>query len=794
MAKQVQILKQQMKLSPQQMMLMKMLQMPVLELEQSIMEEVEKNPLLEAEGSMDNTEPIKQDDAADEVRDIYGDDEDYGYAQRASGDVVLASDTSMVDGLLDQLAMKDVDERQMVILNQLVGSLDDAGYLGRGLDMIENELSFRYGVDCREGEMEEALAVLQSLEPAGVGARSLQECMLLQLKRIKPRTLESRCATEIVERCFDAFSKRNYDAILAQLEIDEETLKGGLDCIKRLNPKPCGGDLAAAGGATAIIPDFVVTIREGSLSCIVNQTHTPKLSVNKEYLDMMQDLTRQGKMTDAEKETVEFIRANSESAEQFIQNIQQRKSSMEKTIKMVAKLQRKFLASGDPSDLKPLTQKEVAEQVGIDETVLSRIVNQKYVQTDFGTMLLKEFFVHSTISNSEGEDVTTAAIKQHLKEMVDSEDKQSPLTDSELEAKFKELGISLARRTIAKYREQLGIPVGRLRKMIKFVVMALMLGAGSLMAQTPSYYDSLIMAQQQPARAQQKDPAKVQSKATLRQNKAKIDTALLRGDDLIDKIYDSGRQMPSALWYGNRFSSNRVRLENYTLDSLPDEVNLKLLKGDEQFCFPVKNVRTSPYGWRWERPHRGVDIALNTGDPVHCAFNGVVRIAHPMGAYGNLVVVRHYNGLETVYGHLSRIMVKPMQEVNAGDVLGLGGSTGRSTGPHLHFEVRFQYEPFDPEWILDFSNYTLRTKKLHLDKTYFGISKPRGRQTLAYKADKSFVKEEAVKVKPKPLYYTVKKGDRMADIESLYKTTAEKIKELNPEFEKLRPGLKLRVR
>ena len=266
---------------------------------------------------------------------------------------------------------------------------------------------------------------------------------------------------------------------------------------------------------------------------------------------------------------------------------------------------------------------------------------------------------------------------------------------------------------------------------------------------------------------------------------------------MIDVIYDASLPAPSALWYGRNLSGAKVRLRDLSMDSLPDEITIRLLKNDEKFCFPVKNIITSPYGWRWNRPHRGVDVRLRTGDPVRCAFNGVVRIARPMGAYGNLVVVRHYNGLETVYGHLSKINVKPLQVVRAGQTLGLGGSTGRSTGPHLHFEVRFQYEPFDPEWILDFSNYTLRTHKLYLDKTYFGIRKPRSGEASVYKADKSIVPEEAEKVRKKPtgpIYITMKKGDTIESVAKRNHTTPEKLRELNPDVKKYKSGVKVRVR
>ena len=264
------------------------------------------------------------------------------------------------------------------------------------------------------------------------------------------------------------------------------------------------------------------------------------------------------------------------------------------------------------------------------------------------------------------------------------------------------------------------------------------------------------------------------------------------------QFFDMSKPLPGAMWYGCSFSTNRVRAKEMPLDSLPDEISLRLVRSDKEFCFPVKNHRTSPYGWRWNRPHRGVDIALRTGDPVHCAFPGVVRIACPMGGYGNVIVVRHNNGLETVYGHLSKIKVKPRQVVQAGTVIGLGGSTGHSTGPHLHFEVRFLYQAFDPEWIIDFSTYGLRTHWLHLDKTYFGITAPRGKHPPQdYKADKSFVKEQPRRQsgEKKEVYYTTQPDDSYKLVAIKYSTTVEAIKALNPNApKKLKPGTKLRVR
>lgn len=348
-----------------------------------------------------------------------------------------------------------------------------------------------------------------------------------------------------------------------------------------------------------------------------------------------------------------------------------------------------------------------------------------------------------------------------------------------------------------------------------------------------SYYDSLIHSElSKPAKPkkkiEEKDDTQKNSKpqkgkkgkkgkksnkqsVTKKQN-IQADSTIENESQIIDKIFLEDKsatenhhsEFPSPIWYGKDFSDSRVRKHNHaTLDSLPDEIRIQLVKDSNDFCFPIKNIITSPYGWRerWNRPHRGVDIALRTGDKIYCCFDGIVRIARPLGAYGNLVVVRHYNGLETIYGHLSKIYVKPKQKVTAGTVLGLGGSTGRSTGPHLHFEVRFQYEAFDPEWILDFKNYSLRTKKLYLDKTYFGIKKPKNKKEQAiYKADESIIKEEEVEsttpqIKYKePRYHTAKKGDTWEKLSAKYKISVKRLKRLNSaKDDYIKPGTQIRL-
>jgi murein DD-endopeptidase MepM/ murein hydrolase activator NlpD len=310
----------------------------------------------------------------------------------------------------------------------------------------------------------------------------------------------------------------------------------------------------------------------------------------------------------------------------------------------------------------------------------------------------------------------------------------------------------LARRTVAKYREQLGFPVARLRRMLILVI--ILLSSLHLPLSAQSYYDSLINARLENSRrvsgkitaetpravlpslsAEQKAESKQAVKAIRASAKAAdVDTTALA-------------KALVPLWY-DAFPQHRVNpLGRTKLDNLPDEINLKLITDSADFCFPVRNSKTSNYGWRWNRGHHGVDIRLNTGDPVHCAFSGIVRVAARMGGYGNCIVVRHPNGLETLYGHLSKINVRPGQTVETGQVIGLGGSTGNSTGPHLHFECRFLYQPFDPEWILDFDHFTLRTRRLHLDKTYFGIHKPGKGKQLDYKADDSIIKEPKKKKK-----------------------------------------------
>ncbi len=820
---QQQKMKMQQKLSPQQLMLMQLLQLPVTELEQKLKEEVEKNPLLE----ITDQAPAQMESLPDqEVGDSLmadADDDDYSYRERQERDknqdrheMMYVAETSFVDRLMAQLALKPLTDRQRMIADELIGSLDDAGYLSREVALVANDMAFTQGVEVSDDEVLEVLRVVQSLDPAGIGARSLQECLSLQLNRIAQPSPAEQAATAVVDRCFDLFVKHNYARIVDQLGISEELLEEAIGCIRKLNPKPGMGDGEAAQ-SHYIIPDFIVTRMDETLHLALNDAHLPQLKLDAYYVDMLKGMKTAARPTAGDREAIDYLQTNLESATGLMEVLRQRQVTMMRVMQVILKRQRRFFLTGDSADLQPLLQKDVAELTGYDISTISRVVNSKYVQTEFGTFLLKECFSQGVTTES-GDEVSVEAVRQELQQLVDNEDKRSPLTDDELAQRLNEKGYPVARRTVAKYREKMGIPIGRLRRMLKVVLpFFLIFMAGTVNAQRPqqkeSYYDSLVNSQIREGERKARAAAAPKDKKARETGKARpaleihepepeptvVDSLLAVEDEFIDMVYDASIPPPSMLWYGRDLSGARVRLRNLVMDSLPDEITIRLLKGDEKFCFPVKNIITSPYGWRmrWNRPHRGVDIRLNTGDPVRAAFNGVVRIARPMGAYGNLVVVRHYNGLETVYGHLSKIQVKPLQIVRAGQVLGLGGSTGRSTGPHLHFEVRFQYEPFDPEWILDFSNYTLRTRKLYLDKTYFGIRRPRSGETLEFKADKSIVPEEPVKKAPpprKPVYQAVRKGDTWEKVAARNNTTVEALKRLNPDITKLKKGDKVRVK
>lgn len=738
--KQIQRQQLQQKLSPQQIQLMRLLQLPVTELEQAIKEEVEKNPLLEAE--VQDEMPLPQTDNKSDWDSDEDEDYDYDYREHQESDpnevrreFVVSDSLSASERLMQQLALRPLTERQQKIATELVGTLDDAGYLGRDLALVTNDLAFRQGIEASQEEVEEVLHEIQSLDPPGIGARSLQECLLLQLER----NGDDSIATTIVRDHFDDFANHRYARICQTLGISEEEMEAAADTIRSLNPKPLGSDNEDSDTAAYITPDIVLTQHDGQLSFFLNDTHLPHLSLNSYYTDMLTAMEKEG----GDRETLRFLRAKQADAQMFIDLLQQRHDTITRIMRYIVKHQRQFLLTGNNDLLVPMRQREVAEATGLDISTVSRMANSKYLQTDFGTIPLKECFSKG-MSTEDGDEVSVETIKQCLSDAIAAEDKHEPLSDDALTKLFNEKGLPIARRTIAKYREQLGIPVARLRRTL---AIALLLLAMHTPLSAQSYYDSIIAARLEKAARMERTAKKEAPKPAAKPVEAKSESQP-KAKQQQPKETPTEAKAPLSLdacmvplWY-DAFPHNRVNPHGRTkVDMLPDEINIVLIKDTTEFCFPVKDVKTSPYGWRWQRGHHGVDIRLRTGEPIHAAFGGAVRVASRMGGYGNCIVLRHPNGLETLYGHLSKINVKLGQQVAAGEVIGLGGNTGNSTGPHLHFECRFLYQPFDPEWILDFSNYSLRTRRLHLDKSYFGITKPRKGEELEYKADSSKIRE-----------------------------------------------------
>lgn len=747
--KQVQRQQMQQRFSPQQIQLMRLLQLPVTDLEQAIKEEVEKNPLLEAEAPA-NEENIDTLGARDnDASDWDSDDEDFGYDYREQlesdpnvqrREFVVNDTLSFAERLGQQLITRRLTERQKLIAAELIGTLDDAGYLSRDLDLVTNDMAFRQGIDATREEVLEVLRIIQSLDPPGIGARNLQECLRLQLERLLPEEPKSaaKLALAIVRDHFDDFANHRYERICTSMGITEEALEEAAGVIRRLDPKPGNSDADSDLAAAAFTPDIVLQQHDGELHFYLNDGNLPRLSINTYYTDMLAELEKQK----GDRETLQFLRNKQSDAQGFIDLLQQRHDTIVRVMRYIIKHQRQFLLTGNPDLMQPMRQREVAEATGLDISTISRMANSKYLQTDFGTIPLKDCFSKG-MAVENGEEVSVDAIKQHLADAINAEDKQAPLSDDALAKLLNDQGFPLARRTVAKYRELLGFPVARLRRTLVLLLL-LLAGMGTGQAQM-SYYDSLIAARLETAKHTPARKAAPPKKADPQAAKAEVEASKKAVKAIKESAAESPANMPDKamvpLWY-EAFPNHRINpLGRTNLDMLPDEINLKLAADSGEFCFPVRNMKTSNYGWRWKRGHHGVDIRLNTGDPVYSAFGGTVRVATRMGGYGNCVVVRHPNGLETLYGHLSKIKVHPNQEVAAGEVIGLGGSTGNSTGPHLHFECRFLYQSFDPEWILDFNTYSLRTRRLHLDKSYFGIHQPKKGEALDYKADNSLIKE-----------------------------------------------------
>ena len=485
------------KLSPQQILIMKLLQIPTMELGTRIKEEIMQNPALEEGESHDyeddiNGENINENDDVDTFEDEQGDDDHYDplddfddylkdddeddaaykYSVNNSSpddkhyETPITNETTFQDTLMEQLGFRKLDEKKYKIGAYIIGNLDDAGYLSRPINGIADDLLFTQNLDVTEDEVRDVLGIIQDFDPAGVGASNLQECLMIQLRRINEENPSNDCdnAMVIIEKYFDEFTKKHYDKIVTRSEMSDDDFKRALNIILSLNPKPGGSSGTISQNNDYIIPDFTVINNGGELELQLNNRNTPELHVSKDFMSMLKEYSA-GKDSPEKREAIAFIKNKIDSANWFIDAIKQRQNTLYVTMKAIMEYQREFFITGDEGKLKPMILKDISDMVGLDISTISRVANSKYVQTAYGTFQLKYFFSEGLL-NDEGEEVSTREVKKIVRESVENEDKSNPLTDDELTAILKEKGYTIARRTVAKYREQLGIPVARLRKVI----------------------------------------------------------------------------------------------------------------------------------------------------------------------------------------------------------------------------------------------------------------------------------------------------------------------------------------
>lgn len=480
----------QQKLSPQQIQLIRLLELPAIELEEKVKHELEENPALEEgkEAPEDDYDVAEHDNPDDgegseggesdadldlSLGDYMSEDDIPEYKlqemrerSEKKEDIPFSVSESLNEFLVQQLRLRNLPEKEMKMAEYIIGNIDDDGYLRRDLGAIADDLVFQAGLNVEEKDIYPILQIIQDFEPAGVGARNLQECLLIQLRK-KEQTPETRIAIRILTDYFDEFTRKHYDKILRGLEINEETLKKSIREIILLDPKPgiaWGGTMETA--MSQIVPDFIVDSNNGEITLSMNNRGIPDLRINQEYVDMFQDYTsNKANQTSDRKNAVQFVKQKLDSAQWFIDAVKQRQETLQRTMEAIIALQKDFFLTGDESSLRPMILKDVAERTGYDISTISRVSNSKYVQTNFGIYPLKYFFSES-MQTDKGEEISTREVKKIVKEHVDAEDKRKPLTDEELAAILKEKGYVIARRTVAKYREQLGIPVARLRKEI----------------------------------------------------------------------------------------------------------------------------------------------------------------------------------------------------------------------------------------------------------------------------------------------------------------------------------------
>ena len=470
---QKQVLSLQQKLSPQQIQMIKLLELPAVQLEQRIKQEIEDNIVLEEEerSAEDEEQPPQQISFDEYLRE----DDTPSYKSRINNfskddkqrPVYLTEGRSLQEYLVEQLGYRNLPERDMRLAVYLIGSIDEDGYLRRDLESVADDIAFTMGLETTAGELERLLGIIHELEPAGIGARDLRECLLLQMAQMPVNTRPRRLARKILTSYFDEFVKKHYEKLMARLQISEDDFRDAIAEIRHLSPKP--GNLYAEGGTDTtpyIIPDFILDYQDGRFNLSLNSYNVPEVRVNRRYMEMIREMVgSDGRVREKDKEAIQFVKNKIDSAKWFISAIKQRHDTLMRTMQTILDYQQEYFKDGDKSKLRPMILKDIADRTGLDVSTISRVVNSKYVQTQFGIILLKSLFSEAMQTDS-GEEVSSYAIKNILQQCIDEEDKRRPLTDETLMDILNSKGYRIARRTVAKYREMLGIPVARLRKQI----------------------------------------------------------------------------------------------------------------------------------------------------------------------------------------------------------------------------------------------------------------------------------------------------------------------------------------
>ena len=469
---QRQIQTQTQTLSPQQIQMIKLLELPTIMLEQRVKQEIEENIVLE-----EDDRPLEDDEQEESISvdDYLREDDTPSYKSRINNfskddkqrPVNISEGRSLQEYLMEQLGYRNLSEQDRQVAEFLVGSIDEDGYLRRDLESVGDDIAFTLGIEVSVERLESLLSIIHQLEPAGIGARSLQECLLLQMSQRRMDSPSKRLAHKIITSYFDEFVKKHYEKLMSRLGVDEDTFRDAIDEIKHLSPKP--GNLYSEGGIDTtpyIIPDFRLDYHDGHFDLSLNSYNIPEVKINRRYVDMIREMvSADGTVSENNREAIQFVKSKIDSAKWFISAIKQRHDTLMRTMQEILSFQQEYFKDGDKSKLRPMILKDIADRTGLDVSTISRVVNSKYVQTHFGIILLKSLFSEAMQTES-GEIVSSYEIKNLLQQCIDEEDKRHPLTDETLMNILNAKGYCIARRTVAKYREMMDIPVARLRKQI----------------------------------------------------------------------------------------------------------------------------------------------------------------------------------------------------------------------------------------------------------------------------------------------------------------------------------------